>query len=128
VSRKLFLEIEQRDGICIVRISGRLATGADADYVANKAQAIRTMGCRRLIVDIQELDSVGSAGLGFFVDLHTHITKATDGLFVLAGPSPRVLEVLTLTGLSAVIPLAADLATGLALCKRERNKVERAGG
>jgi len=115
----LFFEIEQRDDICILHIGGRLASGADADFLWMKAQEIKSLGCRKLIADICDLDSIGSAGIGFFVDLHTSTTKDTAGRFVLAGPSRHVLEVLALTGLSTIIPTAEDLPAGLAFCARE---------
>jgi anti-anti-sigma factor len=121
----MFFETEQRDDICIVRISGRLASGADSDYLRIKAQEIKSLGCRKLIADICELVSVGSAGIGFFVDLHTSMTK-NGGRFVLAGPSPRVLEVLALTGLSTIIPMAADLPAALAFCAREGDNAKHA--
>jgi anti-anti-sigma factor len=119
--------IEQRNDICIVRISGRLATGADNDYLQMKALAIKSLGCRKLIADICELDSIGSAGLGFFMDLYTSTTKNATGRFVLAGPSPRVLEVLALTRLSTIIPIVEDLAAGLAYCTGEEEKARHAG-
>jgi anti-anti-sigma factor len=84
-----------------------------------KAQAIKSLGCDKLIADISELDSIGSDGIGFFVDLHTSTTKDAAGRFVLASPSARVPEVLTLTGLSTVIPIAKDLAAALAYCARQ---------
>ena len=118
----MLFELENRDDVCIIRIKGRLATGADNDYLAIKAREIKSQGCRKIVADICELDSIGSAGIGFFVDLLTSTTKDGAGCFVLAGPSPRVLEVLTLTGLSTIIPIATDLADGLAFCARKRAK------
>jgi len=115
----MIFEIEQRDDICLLRISGRLASGADADYLQMKAREIKSLGYPKLIADISELDSIGSAGIGFFVDLHTSMTKEIAGRFVLVSPSPRVLEVLALTGLSTVMEIVKDLETGLAYCARE---------
>src|SRR5579863_1016576 len=106
----MVFETEQRGDVCVIRISGRLASGADADYLQVKAREIKTLGCRKLVADIRELGSIGSAGLGFFVDLYTSTTKNSTGRFVLAGPSPRVLEVLALTRLNTVIPIVADIA------------------
>jgi anti-anti-sigma factor len=126
VTRQMVFEIEQRDDVCVVRIGGRLATGADADYLQMKAREIKSMGCRKLIADIGELDSVGSAGLGFFVDLYTSTMKNASGRFVLAGPSPRVLEVLALTRLSTIIPIVDDLVAGLAYCAGEDDKARHA--
>jgi anti-anti-sigma factor len=119
VTRQLIVEFEKKDDICVVRSSGRLATGADGEYLGEKTRAIKSLGCRKLVADICELDSIGSSGIGFFVDLLTSATKDSSGRFVLAGPSPRVLEVLTLTGLSKIIPIAPDLAAGLAFCARK---------
>jgi len=122
----MIFEIEQRYDICLLRISGRLASGADADYLQMKAREIKSLGYPKLIADISELDSIGSAGLGFFVDLYTSTTKNTSGRFVLAGPSPRVLEVLALTRLSTIIPIVEDLAAGLAYCAGEDDKARHA--
>jgi hypothetical protein len=64
------------------------------------------------------------------VDLHTSTTKDAAGRFVVASPSARVLEVLTLTGLATVIPIAKDLAAALAYCAQESpaKKVQAAKG
>ena len=75
VNRETLFEIVQKDDVCIVHISGRLATGAVGDYLGMKAQAIKGLGCRKIVADIRELDSIGSSGIGFFVDLHTSTTK-----------------------------------------------------
>lgn len=123
----MLFETEQRGDICIVRIGGRLATGADTGYLRTKMQEIRSLGCRQLVADIGELDSVGSEGIGFFVSLYTSMTKDPGGCFVLAGPSRRVLEVLTLTRLNTIIPMAADLSAGLAYCAREDSRASHAG-
>jgi anti-anti-sigma factor len=91
-----------------------------------KAQEIKSLGCRKLIADISELDSIGSTGISFFVGLYTSTMKDIPGRFVLVGPSPRVLEVLTLTRLSTIIPMAEDLASGLAFCSRAEDKAKPA--
>ena len=125
VTRQGLVEIEQKDDVCIIHISGRLATGAEDCHLGMKAQAIKSLGCRKIVADIRKLDSTGSSGIGFFVELHTSTTR-NGGCFVLAAPSPRVLEVLTLTGLSTIIPIASDLAAGLAFCAREADKAKAA--
>jgi len=125
--RPAVFEMEQRGDICVVRISGRLATGADGDCLRTNAQAIKNSGCSKVVADICELDSIGSEGIGFFVDLHKSTAKDTAGRFVLASPSPRVLEVLSVTGLATVIPIVEDLAAGLAYCAQEKDKAQHAG-
>lgn len=116
INHRPFIELEQRGDIGIVRISGRFATGADYEYVATKTRAIKSLSSRNLIADICELDSIGSEGIGFFVELHASITKKSGGRFVLAGPTPRVLEVLTMMRLPPIIRIAANLEAALDLC------------
>jgi anti-anti-sigma factor len=126
VTQQIVFEIEQRGDVYIIRIGGRLATGANIDLLQTKAQTIKSLGCTKLIADICELDSIGSEGIAFFVDLYKSTTKDIAGRFVLASPSPRVLEVLTLTGLSTIIPFVNDLAAALTYCAREENKTHQA--
>jgi anti-sigma B factor antagonist len=113
VSTQLAIETDHNSGICTVRISGTLRSGADDDYVQAKGQEIKAMGCTRLLVDIRELHATGSSGMGFFVGLYTSLTRA-GGRMVLAGPSKLVREVLNLTRLSTVIPIVDDVAAGKA--------------
>lgn len=118
MTRPIAFETEQRGDICILRICGRLAAGVDVDY-RRQADQVKSLGCRKLILDICEVDSIGSSGIGFFVDLYTSITKNPEGRFVLAGTSPRVMEVLTITRLSTILPVAKDVAAALAFCAGE---------
>ncbi len=105
-------EVEQRDDICIVHISGRLATGVDNDLLSLRAREIKNLGCHKIVAEISKLNAVVSSGISFFVDLYTSTSKYDDGCFVLAGTAPRVLEVLALTGLTGILPMAMDLAGG----------------
>lgn len=110
----MVIEIERENNTCILRISGRLATGMDDEYLVAKAREIKAMGCPNVLLDIRELHSVGSSGIGFFVDLYTSVLKNGTGRLVLAAPSPYVQEVLDLTGLSKIIPIVSDVAAARA--------------
>jgi anti-anti-sigma factor len=127
VKRRMAIELEQRDDICIVHINGRLATGIDNDYLSLQAREIKNLGCHKIVAEVVKLNAVGSSGISFFVDLYTSTSKYDDGCFVLAGPSPRVLEVLALTGLTGIMPIALDLAGGLAFCNRKETIKVRHG-
>ena len=110
---RLTIETDKESGICVVRISGTMRSGADDRYVQAKVQDIKAMGCTRLLLDIRELHSTGSSGMGFFVGLYTSMARA-GGRMVVACPSKLVREVLDLTRLSTVIPVVDDLAAGRA--------------
>ena len=111
-----FGEVERQDDVCILAISGRLASGLNDIQLRQKAQEIKSLDCRKLVVDIRALDSVGSSGISFFAELYTSVTKRPNGRFVLAGASERVREVLEMTRLTTILTLADDLDSALAYC------------
>lgn len=116
--RVSFGQVEHRDDICILPISGRLASGLHDVQLRDKAQEIKGLDCRKLVADIRALDSIGSSGISFFVELYTSVTKRPNGCFVLAGPSERVREVLEMTRLTTILAIADDLDSALAYCAR----------
>ena len=110
----IFIDVQQEDGICALRISGRFATGADFNYLSGKLDHIRSLRNTRVLADFTDLVSIGSTGISFLISLHQTVTREPGGRLVLAGASPLVLETLDLTGLSKIIPLAKDFDSGLA--------------
>ncbi|HTR38282.1 MAG TPA: STAS domain-containing protein [Bryobacteraceae bacterium] len=108
------IEIEHSDDICILRCQGRFASGPDLEYMQARLEQIKVLGCRRLMVDFTEVSSIGSMGVGFLVAVFTSVIRNGGGRFVLAGAQPFVLQVLEITGLNTVIPLAPDVASGIA--------------
>jgi anti-anti-sigma factor len=122
-----FGQLERRNDICILPISGRLASGLNDALLRQRAQEIKSLDCRKLVVDIRALDSVGSSGITFFVELYTSVTRRRDGRFVLAGPSPRVREVLEMTRLTTILVLADDLESALAYCGQDGASAKATG-
>jgi anti-sigma B factor antagonist len=104
--------IEVRHEICFLRCQGRFATGTDPEYLRAKMYEIKGANCKKVLADFREVSDIGSVGIGFVVGVYTS-TKNSGGRFVLVGLQPRVREVLDLTRVSTVIPLAADIASGL---------------
>jgi len=108
------IDIEHSDDVCILHCKGRFASGPDLEYMQARLEQIKVMACRRLLVDFSEVSSIGSMGVGFLVAVFTSVIRNGGGRFILAGAQPFVLQVLEITRLSTVIPLAADVASGLA--------------
>jgi anti-anti-sigma factor len=116
-SKPMLIEVRQKDEICVVRCEGRLVT-ADHEYLHAKKDEIKGANCKKVLADFSEVPDIGSAGIGFIVGVYTS-TKNSGGRFVLVGIRPRVREVLDITRVSKVIPLAADIASGLATLRDE---------
>ena len=108
----MLIEFEYRDDVCILRPRGRFVTGLDAAYLRSKTEELRNSGCRKVLADFRDVPYVDSTGIGFLVGVYTTITNA-GGRFVIVGPQRRVREVLDLTRLSSVMPIAANEAAGL---------------
>jgi len=71
------------------------------------------------MADFHDVPYADSTGIAFIVGAYTSVTNTLGGRFVLVSPNPRVREVLDLTRLSTVIPIAADEAAGLAFLNAE---------
>lgn len=124
----MLIEIEHGDEVCVLRLTGHFRSGDDPGYVRDKAAEIRSHDCNNMLVDLRELRSIGSMGIGFVVGIYINVTKRSGGgRFVLVGANQRVYEVLDLTRLNTIIPLAADLQSGLAALRGEGPTAGRAG-
>lgn len=113
------IDIEQGDRVCILHCKGRLVVGPEMDYLQTKMDEIKRLACTNVLADFQEVSAIGSMGVAFVVGIYTSVVRRPGGRFVLAGANPLVLHVLDLTRLSAVIPLAPDLASGLAILRAD---------
>jgi anti-sigma B factor antagonist len=116
-SKPMLIEVRQKDEFCLVRCEGRLAT-EDHEYLRAKKDEIKRSNCKKVLADFSEVPDIGSAGIGFILGVYTS-TKNLGGRFVLVGIRPRVREVLDLTRVSTIIPLAADFASGLVTLRDE---------
>ncbi len=117
MSKPALISLEHSDDVCVLRLTGRLETGADMEHLRAKSDEIRAHACKKLLADFREVPFIGSTGIGFLVTIYTTVTKTIHGAFVLVGAAPRVREVLDLTCLSRVIPMAPDIESGLRMLR-----------
>jgi anti-anti-sigma factor len=108
----MLVELSQKDEICLLHCEGRFVAEINPEYLRAKRDEIKRANSKKILADFSEVSDIGSAGIGFIVDVYTS-TKNSGGRFVLVGLQPHVREVLDLTRVSTVIPLAADIASGL---------------
>jgi len=115
----MLVELEQQGDLCFARFSGRLSAGSELEYLGTKGDEIKALPITKLLADFTQVHSVGSTGIGFVVSLYTSTTKKPGGRFVLVGARPRVKEVLELTRLNTILPMADDVKAGLAYLNRQ---------
>lgn len=121
VPSPVLIKIELLGDLCLLHCKGRLHASAQSDYLNAKMQEIKTLACTKVLADLDGVTSLDCRGVSFIISLY----KAADGRLVLMKTQPHVREVLDITRLSTVIPLAADIETGLAALCRE---ISAAGG
>ena len=110
----MVIEVKQEDEVCLLRCAGRFVAGIDPEYLRVKRDEVKQLNCKKVLADFSQVSQVGSLGIGFIVGVYT-FTRNSGGRFILVGLSPRVREVFDLTHVSKVIPLGADISSGLAM-------------
>jgi len=118
----MLIELQEKDDVVVLRFQGRITTGLDLEYLMTKLEEVRSRRSDKVLADFREVSSIGSTGLGFVVGVYTSVVKIPDGRFVLVGANARVREVLDLTRLSTIIPLAEDMSSGLAALQRPNSE------
>ena len=114
IAGPMLIEIERQQDVCILHCKGSFVAGKEPEYLCTKMEEIKKLNCGKVVADFHDVDAIGSMGIAFLVGLYTSVIKNPAGRFVLAGACPFVRHVLDLTRISTVIPMTADLPSGLA--------------
>lgn len=110
VAHPILITIEVRGDVCLLHFKGRLQAGAHPDYLSAKMDEVKTLASPKLLANLENVTSLDCSGLSFIIGLYW----TSDGRLVLVKTQPHVREVLDITRLSTVIPMAADIESGLA--------------
>src|ERR1035438_1896746 len=57
--KRMLIELERQDDVCVLRLTGSLVTGTDPEYLRAKAAEIKSQSCNKLLADLRELLSIG---------------------------------------------------------------------
>ena len=119
----MLIDVRRENEVCFLRCEGRFVAGIDPEYLRLKQDEIRRLNCKKVLADFREISDIGSAGIGFVVGAYM-LTRSLGGRFILVGLRPRVREIFDLTRVSTIIPLAADMQSGLAALCGESSPAE----
>jgi anti-sigma B factor antagonist len=92
----------QVDSAAVLAISGRLVFGRDTDQLESLVKELSAQSTRKFVFDLSALDYMDSSGVGALVSCLTLIRKA-GGELRLAGASPRIWRILTMTGVDKLL-------------------------
>ena len=114
---RMIVTFDNQDGVCVLRLQGRFATGQDTDYLREKTEELKKQGCNKIVADFADVSYIDSTGIGFLIAIYTSVSKDGHGKFVLAGANRRVREVLTLTKLDTIFSTYETLPDAVAALK-----------
>jgi anti-sigma B factor antagonist len=103
---------EIKGDVVVLRLSGQLMGGPDADAVRDRVTAALTQGFRKLLVDLAEVTWVNSTGLGILISAHIAATNQ-GGRVLLTRVSRRIESIFAITRLSTVFEMHPDEQTAL---------------
>ena len=109
------LEITQREtnGIYLLTLQGRLMLGPESNGLRTTIDSLLASGATRIVVCLEHVTSVDSAGLGTLIEIHRK-TKAKGGRLVLAHLGPKLKQALEIARLLTIFETFASEADALA--------------
>jgi anti-anti-sigma factor len=108
------LRIETRDaeGVCVVALEGRVTIGETGQSVKDRVQQLADEGCTRLLMNLEKVEYMDSAGIGALVSAYMSINKK-GGHFAFCSPSVRMRGLLEITRLDKIVAIHPDEASGV---------------
>lgn len=104
------------DGTVVIRVAGALDLKTAPTLAAAVAAALES-GAEDLLMDLGDVEFLGSAGLSVLVDTARQAKQNAQGLAVAAG-GHAVLHALAVTGLDTVFAVYPDVAAAQAALRR----------
>ena len=109
------MEITQREtnGIYLLILKGRLVLGPESDGLRTTIDNVLLSGATRIVVNLEHVNSVDSAGLGSLIEIHRK-TKAKGGRLMLTNLGPKLRQALGIARLLTLFEIFATEADAVA--------------
>lgn len=109
---QLGLDVDRSGDVAVVTVRGDLDL-ASAPRLRSVALDELRLGCRRLVLDLRDLEFVDSVGLGMIVAIRKR-ARGLDSEVALVVGTERIRRPLELSGVAAIMAVHADLAEAMA--------------
>ena len=113
------------DGVSVVALDGRIVLGEESNALREKIKALIAEGKKKVVLNMDNITFIDSAGLGELVVVHMWI-RASGCSLKLAGVNPRVRELFELTNLLSVFDVYPTLDDALVSFHRQSAQPKRA--
>jgi anti-sigma B factor antagonist len=108
----LSLSISEGPGYVVVSVAGEIDAGTEC-ALRDVLASVLARGVLRVVVDLAGVAFLASSGIGILMAARK-VLAAEGGSLVLASPRGEVAQILSLTGVSELIPVAASVADAVA--------------
>jgi len=108
----LNFSVSDGPGYVVVSVAGEIDAGTEEQFRDALTSAL-SRGALRLVVDLAAVPFMASAGIGVLMGVR-RVLADEGGRLALASPHGEVAQVLTLTGVSQVIPVTASVTDAVA--------------
>lgn len=92
------IEVRSQGTVKVIKLRGRLALGDSVERLRATVEDLLSSGENRLVLDLEELATMDSSGIGLLSRLLT-LSKQQGGSLKLVNPSKFVVQTLKLVGL-----------------------------
>jgi anti-sigma B factor antagonist len=108
----LAFSVSRGDGHAVLSVAGSIDTGTEQRF-RDALASVLAHGVPRIVVDLSGVAFMSSAGVGVLMGVRRVLADA-GGSLVLASPHGEVAQVLSITGVAEVIPVADSVADAVA--------------
>jgi anti-sigma B factor antagonist len=108
----LSFSISEGPGYVVVSVAGEIDAGTEC-ALRDVLTSVLARGVLRVVVDLAGVAFLTSSGIGVLMGARK-VLAAAGGSLVLASPRGEVAQILSLTGVSELIPVAASVADAVA--------------
>lgn len=95
-------------GVLVLEVTGRLMLGNTVLAIENSTKRLIDEGARRMVIDLAELNSADSSGIGMLVSCFAHMEQK-GGYLRIAGPQGTVAKVFNTVHLERIVPVDPDV-------------------
>jgi anti-sigma B factor antagonist len=101
------IDIRTQGAVKVIKLRGRLSLGEPVDRLRATIEDLLSAGDKRLVLDLEELQTMDSSGIGLLSRALTS-TKQQGGSLKLVNPSKFVVQTLKLVGLLNLFEVFPD--------------------
>lgn len=102
-------QLQPNQDFQLVKFSGSFDKAGHSDVKDNLESCIKDFSLKTLIFDFRDLQFINSEGIGYLMEIHTHLVQR-DRRLVIVSVNDHVKDVFETIGIAEIIPLYADLA------------------